>query len=152
MKKAISVLLSVLIITASAAAGLTALATDDGLRIAVASDLHYLHTGEELEGNIDDEIYWYANRRAAMETESGFIIDSFLDQCAADESCDYVLISGDLADSGKKYIEDHETVAAKLRAFEQATGKDVFVINGNHDAGNWGTSLEDFKRIYANRL
>ena len=48
MKKAISVLLSVLIITASAAAGLTALATDDGLRIAVASDLHYLHTGEEL--------------------------------------------------------------------------------------------------------
>lgn len=149
MKKAISVLLSVLIITASAAAGLTALASDDGLRIAVASDLHYLHTGEELEGNIDDEIYWYANRRAAMETESGFIIDSFLDQCAADESCDYVLISGDLADSGKKYIEDHETVAAKLRAFEQATGKDVFVINGNHDAGNWGTSLEDFKRIYA---
>lgn len=84
-----------------------------------------------------------------METESGFIIDSFLAQCAADESCDYVLISGDLADSGKKYIEDHETVAAKLRAFEQATGKDVFVINGNHDAGNWGTSLEDFKRIYA---
>lgn len=149
MKKAISVLLSVLIITASAAAGLTALASDDGLRIAVASDLHYLHTGEELEGNIDDEIYWYANRRAAMETESGFIIDSFLAQCAADESCDYVLISGDLADSGKKYIEDHETVAAKLRAFEQATGKDVFVINGNHDAGNWGTSLEDFKRIYA---
>ena len=149
MKKAISVLLSVLIITASAAAGLTALASDDGFRIAVASDLHYLHTGEELEGNIDDEIYWYANRRAAMETESGFIIDSFLDQCAADESCDYVLISGDLADSGKKYIEDHETVAAKLRAFEQATGKDVFVINGNHDAGNWGTSLEDFKRIYA---
>ena len=45
MKKAISVLLSVLIITASAAAGLTALASDDGLRIAVASDLHYLHTG-----------------------------------------------------------------------------------------------------------
>lgn len=57
MKKAISVLLSVLIITASAAAGLTALASDDGFRIAVASDLHYLHTGEELEGNIDDEIY-----------------------------------------------------------------------------------------------
>ena len=49
MKKAISVLLSVLIITASAAAGLTALASDDGLRLAVASDLHYLHTGEELE-------------------------------------------------------------------------------------------------------
>lgn len=150
MKKLISVFLSVLIIAATVAVGFTAFAADDeDLRIAVASDLHYLHPDEELTGNIDDEIYWYANRRAAMENESGFIIDSFLEQCAADDTCDYVLISGDLADSGKKYIEDHETVAAKLRAFEQRTGKDVFVINGNHDAADWGTSLDDFKRIYA---
>ena len=120
------------------------------LTFAVASDLHYNPPGEELVRLSDDPVYWYANRRAAMEDESGFIIDEFLGQCAADDAVQYVLLSGDLADDGRFYQEDHEAVAAKLRDFEARTGKDVFVINGNHDAAdNCATTYDDFKRVYA---
>ena len=132
-------------------------ADKDDLKIAIASDLHYNVPREELEGNpsqpfeIDDPIYWYANRRAAMEDESGFIIDEFLRQCAEDDSIEYVLIPGDLADNGRVVVEEHLAVAEKLRAFEEATGKSVFVINGNHDASlNEGdTTFDEFMSIYA---
>ncbi len=132
-------------------------ADKDDLKIAIASDLHYNVPREELAGNpsqpfeIDDPIYWYANRRAAMEDESGFIIDEFLRQCAEDDSIEYVLIPGDLADNGRVIVEEHLAVAEKLRAFEEATGKSVFVINGNHDASlNEGdTTFDDFMTIYA---
>lgn len=149
MKKTLSVLLcAVLLVSGFTLCGF---ASDKGdLRFALASDLHYDRPDEEFEQNNDDEIFYYANRRAAMENESGCIIDGFLAQCAADESIEYVLISGDLADNGKTYPEDHRAVAERLLAFEEATGKDVFVINGNHDAGNnCNTTLDTFRQIYA---
>ncbi len=156
MKKIISILLAAVIICSSLSVGAFAFEKDD-LKIAIASDLHYNIPREELEGNpdqpieIDDPIYWYANRRAAMEDESGFIIDEFLRQCAEDDSIEYVLIPGDLADNGRIVVEEHLAVAEKFRAFEEATGKSVFVINGNHDASlnNDDTTFEDFKAIYA---
>ncbi len=151
MKKVISVFLTTVLLVATLSVAMTAFAKDDSLKIAVASDLHYNLPREELEGPIDDEIYWYANRRAAMEDESGFIIDEFLRQCAEDNSIEYVLISGDLVDNGRAIIEEHYAVAEKLRKFEKDTGKDVFVINGNHDFGdgNECTGVEDFVEIYA---
>ncbi len=152
MKKVISVLLALLLVASMLSVAAFAESGSD-LKIAVASDLHYCRTPEAIEGpsvgSIDDPIYWYANRRAAMETESGFIIDEFLKQCA-DSDCDYVLISGDLADSGRRYPEEHYDVAEKLRKFEAETGKDVFVIDGNHDLGeDTMTDVDDFKKIYA---
>lgn len=151
MKKIISVALATILLITTLSVALTAYAKDDSLKIAVASDLHLNLPREELEGSIDDEIYWYANRRAAMEDEGGFIIDEFLKQCAEDNSIEYVLISGDLADNGKVIIGEHYAVAEKLRRFEEETGKDVFVINGNHDFGIGGeyTGVEDFVEIYA---
>lgn len=147
MKKLLCILLSVTLISALM---IPAFAEDDTLKFAVASDLHYSRVSDELEITNSDPVFGYANRRAAMEEESGFIIDSFLSQCAADDSIDYVLIAGDLADSGKRYPEDHIAVAEKLRKFELETGKDVFVINGNHDAGNnLSTTYAMFKEIYA---
>ena len=107
----------------------------DKLVVVVASDLHYNQPREKLEGDIDDEVYFYANRRAAMEDESGFIIDEFLSQCAGNESVEFVLIAGDLADNGRRIEQEHLDVAAKLRAFEEKTGKQVYVVNGNHDTG-----------------
>ncbi|MBQ6267612.1 MAG: metallophosphoesterase [Clostridia bacterium] len=120
------------------------------LRLAVASDLHYNQPREALEGEIDDPVYWYANRRAAMEDESGFLIDEFLRQCAEND-CDYVLISGDLADNGRSLVQEHLDVAEKLRQFEADSGKEVFVIDGNHDlgAGDAATTVESFMEIYA---
>ena len=150
MKKIVSLLLTLSIVISALAISVYAQGEDDDLNIAVASDLHYCEPRAELEGEIKDSVYWYANRRAAMEDESSFIIDEFLNQCAKNDKCDYVLISGDLVNSGRSYPQDHEAVAAKLKAFEERTGKDVFVINGNHDlAEDSATTRAMFKEIYA---
>lgn len=123
----------------------------DKLVVAVASDLHYNQPREKLEGDIDDEVYFYANRRAAMEDESGFIIDEFLSQCSDNESVEFVLIAGDLADNGRRIEQEHLDVAAKLRAFEEKTGKQVYVVNGNHDTGRGEEDVTNkrFREIYA---
>ncbi len=150
MKKLVSLFLSLVLVVTAVSLSFTAFAQDDSLSVAVGSDLHFNLPREELEYTIDDEMFFYANRRSAMEDESGFIIDEFLRQCAEDETVEYVLICGDLADNGRTIIEEHETVAAKLKAFEEKTGKQVFVTNGNHDTGvaETDTKNEDFKRIY----
>lgn len=153
MKKCLSVFLTVLLVLGSITGAVSAKDAAPDLRIAIASDLHYNQPREEIAGpeigTIDDPLFWYANRRAAMEDESGFIIDAFLDKCAEDDY-DYVLIAGDLADNGRSLREEHEDVAAKLAAFEKKTGKSVFVIDGNHDIGNApATDMRDFKEIYA---
>ena len=153
MKRTLAVLLCALLTVSLLTAAVSA-ADDADLHLAVASDLHFNFPREEIAGpeigSIDDPLFWYANRRAAMEDESGFIIDAFLRQCA-ESDCDYVLIAGDLADNGRSLREEHEAVAEKLRAFERESGKQVFVIDGNHDlgAGDSATKMQDFKEIYA---
>ena len=149
MKKALSIILAAVI--ALSVLSVAAAASDkDDLCFAIASDLHYSATEEVLEKTNDDPIFWYANRRCAMENESGWIIDEFLNQCAESDDVDFVLIAGDLANKGRTRPEDHYAVAEKLRAFEEKSGKQVYVINGNHDAGeNQETNFTLFKRIYA---
>lgn len=150
MKKILSVLLSAILLVTSLTVGFTAFAAEDEMSFAVASDLHYNVPREELEATIEgEEIYWYANRRAAMEDESGLIIDEFLRQCAEDENCEFILIPGDLADNGKSVHQEHIDVAAKLAKFEAESGKPVYVVPGNHDYGvDCETNLEDFIRVY----
>ncbi|MBQ3150361.1 MAG: metallophosphoesterase [Clostridia bacterium] len=151
MKKFVSLLLCISMLFSFAS--LTAFAKEESvdLSIAVASDLHYVEPREEIEGVIEDELYFYANRRAAMEDESGFIIDAFLKDCAEDDSVQYVLIPGDIVNDGRIILQQHIDAAAKLRAFEKATGKPVFVIPGNHDygAGENDIKFDDFKELYA---
>lgn len=149
MKKVLSIILAAVI--ALSVLSVAAAASDkDDLRFALASDLHYSATEEVLEKTNDDPIFWYANRRCAMENESGWIIDEFLNQCAESDDVDFVLIAGDLANNGRTRPEDHYAVAEKLRAFEEKSGKQVYVINGNHDAGeNQETNFTLFKKIYA---
>lgn len=120
------------------------------LSFAVASDLHYSAPEEELEKTNDDPIFWHATRRCEMENETGLIIDEFLNQCAESDDVEYVLISGDLANRGRSRPEDHLVIAQKLHDFEKKSGKEVYVINGNHDASNdQATTLARFKEIYA---
>lgn len=120
------------------------------LSFAVASDLHYSAPEEELEKTNDDPIFWHATRRCEMENETGLIIDEFLNQCAESDDVEYVLITGDLANRGRSRPEDHLVIAQKLRDFEKKSGKEVYVINGNHDASNdQATTLARFKEIYA---
>lgn len=135
MKKIISVILSAAILFSLVAVGFTANADDATTTFAVASDLHYVEPREELDGPIDDPIYWYANRRAAMEDESSFIIDEFLRQCAEDDKVEFVLIPGDIVNDGRIVVQQHLDMAEKFRKFEAETGKPIYVINGNHDNG-----------------
>jgi len=149
MKKIISVITICVLLTGTFSVISQAEEKQADLCFALASDLHYNPVSAELEKTNDDEVFWYANRRAALEEESGFIIDEFLKQCAGDDSIEYVLISGDLADDGRTHTEDHIAMAEKLRSFENETGKSVFVINGNHDAANnCDTTYSTFKSIY----
>ncbi len=150
MKKIISVILSAAMLFSLVAVGFIANADDATTTFAVASDLHYVEPREELEGPIDDPIYWYANRRAAMEDESGFIIDEFLRQCAEDDNIEFVLLPGDLVNDGRVIVQQHIDVAAKLKKFEQESGKPVYVINGNHDngAGENDFKYDDFIENY----
>ena len=89
MKKCISVILTLAILAGMCAVAVSAKTQDADLRIAVASDLHHNLPREELAapeiGTVNSDLYWYANRRADMEDESGFIIDAFLKQCAEND-------------------------------------------------------------------
>lgn len=152
MKKIISIVLATLIVLSALSVTAFALVTKEtkDLGFAVASDLHYNVPEETLTKTNDDEIFWYANRRAAMDNESGLIIDEFLRQCAEDDSVEYVLIPGDLADNGRSVFQEHYDVAEKLAAFEKETGKPVFVIPGNHDYGQGENDfrIDDFTEVY----
>ena len=152
MKKFISILLSIsLVFSLCAVSASEAEATPD-LSYAVAADLHYTPHEETLEWFSEDPIYGYANRRAAMENESTLIIDEMLKQCAEDDNIDFLLVPGDLTNDGKMFLADHKVVAEKFRKFEEETGKQVYVINGNHDVGLLGeyceTNMEAFIETY----
>lgn len=149
MKKVLSIILSVIMASSVLCVAVCAEEKND-LSFAVASDLHYSAPEEELEKTNDDPIFWHATRRCEMENETGLIIDEFLNQCAESDDVEYVLISGDLANRGRSRPEDHLVIAQKLRDFEKKSGKEVYVINGNHDASNdQATTLARFKEIYA---
>ena len=141
MKKFISIILSAVILIGAISVGFTVFAAEEELNFAVASDLHYNVPREVLESDIDHEIYWYANRRAAMEDESGFIIDEMLRQVAESDS-EFLLVSGDLVDNGRIIAQEHYDVAAKFKKFEEESGKSIYVIPGNHD---FGAGENDFK-------
>ena len=142
-------ILSLILMLALVCAALPVFAAEQpDLVLAVASDLHYNLPEESLTFYTSDPVFGYANRRAAMENESGFIIDAFLSDCERQRP-DYVLISGDLADNGRSTPQEHLAVRDRLLAFEEKTGVEVFVINGNHDLGSGiATDIEDFKKIY----
>lgn len=152
MKKIISIILAFTLIFSTLSVISFALVTEENkdLGFAVASDLHYNVPEEELSKTNDHEIFWYANRRAALENESGLIIDEMLRQCAEDDSVEYLLIPGDLADNGRRIAQEHYDVAAKLKAFEEETGKPVYVIPGNHDYGQGEDdfNIDNFKEVY----
>ena len=152
MKKLLSIILSAtLIFSAFSVISFAEEEAAADLGFAVASDLHYNVPEEELTKTNDHEIFWYASRRAAMDNESGLIIDELLRQCAEDDSVEYLLIPGDLADNGRTVWQEHYDVAAKLKAFEEATGKSVYVIPGNHDMGaaDIDFKVENFIETYA---
>lgn len=151
------ILLSLVLLLAGCTAGAaSAKPAGSPLKLAVATDLHYLAPSlgqgplfEEMLENSDGKLTAYCSQ----------LTDAFIDQCLQ-EKPDAVILTGDLSFSGEK--KSHLELAAKLERLRQA-GIQPLVIPGNHDiesssAYNYsGTDLTyaaaitpaDFRSIYA---
>ncbi len=143
MRKFLSVLLSVIMLMGSVAVG--ASAADGDLNVIVASDLHFSSNSFTVyTGNTSDDAYSHVPSSGQLLYESNAIITAFLDN-AAGSNADVLLLSGDLVNAGTE--AEHILLAAKLAEFEAETGKQVYVIPGNHDF--FKTTKESFAAIYS---
>lgn len=152
LKKSLSIILSLTLVLCSCLV-LTASAknSSDEFGFAVASDTHYVHPVKQAGTTLADEgwVTTFNSESESLTNQSGFIIDEFLKECAENPKCQFVLITGDLATHGRDYVSEHEAVAAKIRKFEKETGKQVYVINGNHDnAKDMPVDHKKFTEIY----
>ena len=141
MKKALCFFLSLLMLFASFA--LCANAADDALEIFVTSDTHWHDVGSVNP----DGFYRPRASLGQMTALTPLIVDRFLKDAAASDA-DFVFISGDLTDYGN---DDAVSFAQILADFEDATGKQVFVVPGNHDI-HMSSDPDDhlrFRRVYA---
>ena len=124
MKKALCFLLALSLLCSVLVFG--AAAKDDPLRLIVASDLHWRDDKEVTS----DRFFHPRDSLGQLSTLTPLIVDRFLKDAAASDA-DCLLLSGDLTDRGS--LQDAAAFAAILASFEEKTGKQVFVINGNHD-------------------
>lgn len=151
MKKVISVLLTMIMLFGTVCIFANAKETSaPECKFAFATDLHYVHPlSNAKERMLDLYPELCMGSRNNLQSESGFIIDEFLKQCAEDDDCEFILISGDLVTYGRERTSDHIELAQKFREFEKSTGKQIYVINGNHDNGlGYSTDHNKFVEIY----
>ena len=136
---------------------------NDQLTFGVISDLHYYPEslmGSDVQAFIDV---------SKLNASTSYLADALLDnalyeyeQQAKTRDIKYILIPGDLTKNGE--YEGHRALSQKLKDFEDRTGIQVLVINGNHDirrtsdaaAFNSGkfettraTEPEEFRELYA---
>lgn len=143
MKKAISVVLSLLMIFSLFSVAVTA--AEKELKITIANDLHYRHTYATYEGDAySEKDFSHVAGDGQLWIESMLIIEKFLEEVAANDS-EIVLLPGDLVDRGTN--TEHEVFSQKLKDFESATGKRVFVVPGNHDY-YYGLTPDEFIAYY----
>ncbi len=132
------------------------------LLIATISDTHYYPT--QLAPHADDANYNDFLTKLLCSNVNYETLDYILDKAftsleaeAIANGLKYVLITGDLTLNGEK--QGHEAFAEKLRQFEERTGLQVIVANGNHDINNskaasysnvevQKTTPQDFMEIY----
>ena len=143
MKKLLSVILCLSLIMSF---GTLMASASDELIVDVVTDLHY--DDDAIKGftkpvNPDDP-YAHVSASGQLYVESLAVISAFLAKAATDKSS-AVIIPGDLADDGMK--NEHEAVAELLKNFEETSGKQVYVVPGNHDVSR--TTIAEFESIYA---
>ncbi|MBP9989270.1 MAG: metallophosphoesterase [Ruminococcus sp.] len=154
MKKFITIVLTAAILFSTAAMGVCA--KDNELKICVASDMHYcipdneIHNTDTLYGyqKYLNSVTDYSRASELMTTESGFIIDAFLNEFAENNDCNYLLVPGDMITNEFNGVKEHAVMVQKFKDFEEKSGKDIFVIDGNHDVGAT-ISSQQFKEIYS---
>ncbi|MBQ6019819.1 MAG: metallophosphoesterase [Clostridia bacterium] len=142
MKKMLCVLLSLLTVFIPCSVCANA-AEEDGMKVFVTSDTHW-HDYGSVE---PDGFYRPRADMGQMTALSPLILDRFLKD-AAESDADFVFITGDLTEYGS---DDAYDCARILADFEDGTGKQVFVVPGNHDihlSGDPDDHLR-FRRIYS---
>lgn len=149
IKKITAVLLSVVMLVSTMVFAASAQEDDFDLGFAFATDVHYVHPLSDANDRWSNYESMVFGANGNLQNESGFILDEFLRQCAENDDCDYVFITGDIVTYGRNRPTDHNDIAEKFRAFEQSTGKQIYVINGNHDNGkDTATDSTRFKEVY----
>ena len=142
MKKTLCMILTLAMLFSSLAVCVNA-AEGDGMKIFVTSDTHWHDVG-----SVDPDGFYRPRADMGQLTAlSPLIFDRFLKDAAASDA-DYVFISGDLTNDGS---DDALEFADILADFEDSTGKQVFVVPGNHDihlSGDPDDHLR-FRRVYA---
>lgn len=157
MKRSLLKGLSLILIAAlvSSSSGFMSFAQPEPpLSIAVITDVHFNPLSSVPDvGTVrtmpESELYPHALYNAQLYAESEAILARFFENAAESDS-PVVLIAGDVVDTARK--ASHIEFARRLAAFENNTGKRVFVINGNNDIRlNDANCASDanFSEIYA---
>lgn len=135
MKKILSVLLSVALLLCCVPMSFAGTAQSGDLLLATLSDIHYYPASLALYKS--EAFYTYLKGANAIYEDMAGITDAALAALAndaKDKGLRYVVICGDLTTNGE--YAGHTELAEKLAKFEEDTGLEVFVINGNHDINN----------------
>lgn len=135
MKKVLSVFLSIALLLCCIPVSFSAAEEAGGLLLATVSDIHYYPKSLSLYKG--EAFYTYLKgANAIFEDMEGITDAAFtaLANDAKDKGLRYVVICGDLTTNGE--YAGHTELAKKLAEFEEETGLEVFVVNGNHDINN----------------
>ncbi len=136
-KKALCVILSFVIVVAGIPLSAIA-ATSEDVKFGHLSDIHYF--AESAMGETEEDKAEFREILLKDNILSGYspeITDAALANLAKQAKngeIEFLLISGDLTRNSE--IAGHKELAEKLAKFEEETGIEVYVTNGNHDINN----------------
>lgn len=136
LKKCIAVIISAILVFSVMPASVFAATTEKSkLTFGVLSDVHYFPRSL-MGANINDFI-----DASKLNSTTSYLCDALIDAALAEykiqakqNGLKYVIVPGDLSKNGE--YESLKAVAEKLKKFEEETGVQVLVINGNHDIRN----------------
>ncbi|MBO5937583.1 MAG: metallophosphoesterase, partial [Clostridia bacterium] len=145
MKKTLSLILCLCMLASIFA--VAASASEEPLVINIASDIHFdqdsLSEKVPVRNSLSEE-YSHVAGDGKLYSESKAVIWSFLEKAAVDSS-QVILMPGDLADTGTE--KEMNALAEKLTEFEKNTGKQIYVVPGNHDVSR--NKVNVFASIFA---
>ena len=144
-RKAVALLLAVVMFTVMCTPALAAAEKEGAVRFAVATDIHLRLPDADLPVHYPESELYYSCWGSGNQThESAGLMRQMLSR-AQENGAQFVLLCGDLTHYGNE--TQHRYLAAILRAFEERSGIPVYVVPGNHDY--YESTPAQFKDYYA---